>query len=67
MKRKIEFLGHVIENQKIYPSPEKIKVMINYAVPQTLKLESFLGLAGYFRKFVENFSIIAQPPSDVRK
>ena len=42
--------------------------MINYAVPQTLKqLESFLGLAGYFRKFVENFSIIAKPLSDLRK
>ena len=52
----------------MYPSPEKIKVMINYALPQILKqLESFLGLAGYFRKFVENFSIIAKPLSDLRK
>lgn len=66
IKRSIEFLGHIIEEGKIYPSPEKIKAVINYPEPQGLKdIQSFLGLSGYFRKFIPSYSVIAKPLSDM--
>ncbi|XP_053964372.1 uncharacterized protein LOC128867288 [Anastrepha ludens] len=68
LKTKVEFLGHVVENQKLSPSPEKIEAVTKYKIPQNLKqLQGFLGLAGYFRKFVRNFSVIAKPLSDLTK
>ncbi|XP_017484587.1 PREDICTED: uncharacterized protein LOC108373235, partial [Rhagoletis zephyria] len=68
LKTRIQFLGHIIENQKLYPSPEKIQAVVNFKVPQTLKqLESFLGLTGYFRKFIPNYAIISKPLSELTK
>lgn len=68
LKRKILFLGHEIENQKIMPSPSKVEALVKYKTPQNLKqVESFLGLANYFRKFIYNFSIIAKPLTDLKK
>lgn len=68
LKTRIQFLGHIIENQKLYPSPEKIEAVVSFKVPQTLKqLESFLGLTGYFRKFIPNYAIISKPLSDLTK
>lgn len=68
LKKKVEFLGYVIEDQKISPSPCKIEALSKFKPPLTLKqVQSFLGLAGYFRKFIPNFSIIAKPLSDITK
>jgi len=56
MKRFIEFLGHVVEDGKIYPSPEKMKTVIDFPKPKGLKdFQNFLGLSGYFRKFIPPF------------
>lgn len=61
-------MGHVLENQRISPSPRKIEALMKYNMPKNLKeLESFIGLASYFRKFIPNFSIIVKPLSDLRK
>ncbi|XP_037806852.1 uncharacterized protein LOC119600595 isoform X1 [Lucilia sericata] len=68
LMKKIQFLGHVIENQHVSPSVEKTIAMVNYPAPMNVKqLERFLGLAGYFRKFIPNFSIIAKPLTDLKK
>lgn len=68
LKKRIQFLGHIIENQQVSPSVEKTAAMVDYPVPQNVKqLERFLGLAGYFRKFIPNFSIIAKPLTDLKK
>lgn len=68
LKRRVEFLGYVIENGSIYPSPEKTLAVVNYPEPKTYKqLQSFLGLTGYFRKFILNYSLIAKPLSDLLK
>jgi len=68
LKTKIEYLGHIIENQKISPSPSKTQAVTSFPIPINLKqLQSFLGLVGYFRKFIANFSQIAKPLSDMTK
>ncbi|XP_037929192.1 uncharacterized protein LOC119663653 [Teleopsis dalmanni] len=68
LMRKVEFLGHTIQDQKISPSEVKVEALRKYKLPQTLKqLESFLGLASYFRKFIPKFSLIAKPLTDLRK
>lgn len=66
MKRSIEFLGHVIKDGKIYSSPGKVKAVIDFPRPKGLKdLQSFLGLSGYFRKFIPFYSVIARPLTDI--
>ncbi|GFU03819.1 retrovirus-related Pol polyprotein from transposon 297 [Trichonephila clavipes] len=57
LHRKIEFLGHIIENNKLFPSPSKTKSVVNYPEPKTTKeVQRFLGLTGYFRKFIPAYS-----------
>ncbi|GFS81697.1 retrovirus-related Pol polyprotein from transposon 17.6 [Trichonephila clavipes] len=66
LKSKIEFLGHIIEKGTIKPSLDKTKAVQNFPEPKNLKqVQSFLGLSGYFRKFIQNYSIIAKPLSDL--
>ena len=62
----INFLGHIISAGTIKPSLDKTKAIKNFPIPTNIKhVQSFLGLAGYFRKFIENFAIYAKPLSDL--
>jgi len=55
-----------VENGEIYPSPDKIRAVLNFPQPRTLKnVQSFLGLSGYFRKFIECYAVKAKPLSDM--
>lgn len=68
MQRRVEFLGHVVEDGKIYPSPDKTAAVKCFPKPRSLKdVRSFLGLTGYFRKFIPCYSTIAKPLSDMLK
>lgn len=61
-KIETEFLGHIIKHNKITVDPEKIATIRDYETPTTLKqLRSFLGLAGYYRKFIKDFAKITKP------
>lgn len=61
-KSEIEFLGHIIKHEKITVDPEKVATIREYETPKTLKqLRSFLGLAGYYRKFIKDYATITKP------
>jgi len=58
----VQFLGHVILAQGIVVDPTKIETMVKWERPQTVtEVRSFMGLAGYYRGFVERFSKMVSP------
>ncbi|KAL5578632.1 hypothetical protein UlMin_011074 [Ulmus minor] len=64
----VKFLGHVISQEGISVDPSKIETVLRWEQPRNVpEIKSFLGLAGYYRRFVENFSRIAMPLTQLTK
>ncbi|KAJ9536576.1 hypothetical protein OSB04_un000225 [Centaurea solstitialis] len=60
--QEVHFLGHVVNKEGIHVDPAKIEAIKKWEAPKTpTEIRQFLGLAGYYRRFIANFSKIAQP------
>ena len=58
----VSFLGHIVSKEGIRVDPKKIEVVVEWKPPRNVtKVRSFLGLAGYYRRFVKGFSMTAAP------
>ena len=60
--KEVSFLGHIISAGGISVDPSKVKDVLSWEMPQNVSdIRSFLGLVGYYRRFIEGFSKIAKP------
>ena len=65
---RVAFLGYVVTAQGIEVDPAKIEAISSWPSPLTLtQLRSFLGLAGFYRRFVKDFGSIAAPLNELTK
>lgn len=68
LRREVMYLGHKISESGVRPDPEKVKAVANFPVLKSrTDIQSFLGLAGYYRRFIENFSKIIKPLTSLLK
>ncbi|KAJ9558344.1 hypothetical protein OSB04_012958 [Centaurea solstitialis] len=64
----VQFLGHVVNREGIKVDPSKIEAVMSWEVPTSpTEIRSFLGLAGYYRRFIQDFSKIAVPLTRLTK
>lgn len=62
LHKTVQYLGHIITPDGVKPNPDKIAIIKNFPIPKTQKdIKSFLGLLGYYRRFIKNFAKITKP------
>jgi hypothetical protein len=65
---KVQFLGHMVSSKGISVDPSKVQEVLDWKPPRIVhQVQSFLGLAGYYRRFILNFSKIDKPNTDLLK
>lgn len=64
----VKFLGHIVSASGVATDPEKVSAVTHWKKPADLKsLQSFLGFCGYYRCFIQNYSAIVHPLTELTK
>jgi len=62
LQSEITYLGHVVDRDGVRPEPANVAAVTQFLIPKSIaNVHSFVGLVSYFRRFIENFSILAAP------
>jgi len=68
LRKEVAYLGHIIGSDGVRPDPNKINAVFKFPIPRNQKnIKQFLGLVGYYRRFIPQFSKIARPLTDLLK
>lgn len=68
LRKEVAYLGHIISEKGVKPNPDKIQAILNIKTPKNQKdIKSFLGLVGYYRKFIPKFAHISKPLTKLLK
>lgn len=66
--KKVEYLGHIIFYQGVAVYPAKVKSVLDWPIPRNVKgVRGFLGLTGYYRRFIEGYEKIVKPLTELTK
>ena len=67
-QNRVEYLGHVVSTEGLSPDPAKVQAVRDWKMPESVTdIRSFLGLAGYYRRFIPQFVKIAAPLTNLTK
>ena len=68
LQKSVTFLGHIVSAEGVATDPEKVRLVREWPTPTNLtELRSFLGLAGYYRKYISGYARIASPLTSLTK
>ena len=67
-KSQLKFLGHILSSDGLNPDPKKVQVVTDWTTPKSVQdVRSFLGLANYFRKYIQGYAKLAAPLTNLLK